>query len=216
MRKLVLKMSMSLDGFVCGPQGEIDWVVGAADPARVEWTVGLIGQAGMHLMGSRTYHDMAAYWPTSAEPYAPPMNEIPKAVFTRKGLDRNPATPQTTRAIHDASKARADRGESALAAPAAGAASWDAAYEARGDLTEEITRLKRQPGRFLLAHGGAGFARSLAERGLVDEFCLLVHPVALGRGQPLFASLPKPMPLALMFSTTFRDGAMAVGYRVGA
>ncbi|HEX7928162.1 MAG TPA: hypothetical protein VF678_11255 [bacterium] len=65
MRKLVLKMSMTVDGFVCGPNGEIDWIFRGSDPSSREWMVGFIGQAGLHIMGSRTFHDMASFWPTS-------------------------------------------------------------------------------------------------------------------------------------------------------
>ncbi|HEX7928163.1 MAG TPA: dihydrofolate reductase family protein, partial [bacterium] len=140
------------------------------------------------------------------------MNEIPKAVFTRKGLVRSGAA-QTTQAIQDATRDREARGEAVLSAPAAAAASWDAAYEAKGDIAEEVARLKAQPGRFIMAHGGVGFARSLAERGLVDEYWLAIHPVAIGRGQSLFASLPKPLPLALVSSTAFSSGVKVVCYR---
>jgi len=51
-------------------------------------------------------------------------------------------------------------------------------------------RMKQQPGKDIIAHGGAGFARSLAAAGLIDEYKLLVHPIALGKGLPLFSALP--------------------------
>jgi dihydrofolate reductase len=88
MRKLVLKMSISVDGFVGGPNGEIDWIFGNTDEEATKWTVENIWSAGAHLMGRRTYHDTAAYWPAATEPYAPPMNEIPKIVFSRAGITR--------------------------------------------------------------------------------------------------------------------------------
>ena len=84
MRELILKMSISIDGFVAGPNGEVGWVFGPDQAARA-WTVETISNASLHIMGSRTFHDMAAYWPTSTEVFAPPMNEIPKAVFSRQG-----------------------------------------------------------------------------------------------------------------------------------
>ena len=102
MRKLVLKMSISLDGFVGGADGDVDWIFRRMDDKAAAWTVGIIWQAGIHIMGSRTFHDMINYWPTSMEPYAPPMNEIPKAVFTRKGLV--PGEMPTTQALQDASR----------------------------------------------------------------------------------------------------------------
>jgi dihydrofolate reductase len=83
MRKLVLQMQSSLDGFVGGPKGELDWIFQDFDEETAKWEVETLWQAGAHLMGSVTYRDMAAHWPTSKEPYAPPMNQIPKIVFSR-------------------------------------------------------------------------------------------------------------------------------------
>jgi len=85
MKNLILKMSVSADGFVGGPKGEIDWIFATFSPDAAQWTIDTLWNAGLHLIGSRTYHDMAAWWPTSTEPFAPPMNEIPKAVFSRRG-----------------------------------------------------------------------------------------------------------------------------------
>lgn len=83
MSKLVLQMQYSLDGFVCGPNGEVEWAFPGIDQECTDWIVARISQAGAHLMGSVTYGDMAAHWPTSTEPYAEPMNSIPKIVFSR-------------------------------------------------------------------------------------------------------------------------------------
>jgi hypothetical protein len=91
-------------------------------------------------MGATTYAVMAAHWPSAPGPFAEPMNEIPKVVFSH-------------------SLASADWGETTIAA---------------GDLTEAITRLKQERSDgYLLAHGGARFARSLVETGLIDEYRLL-------------------------------------------
>ena len=87
-RKLVLKISVSLDGFVCGPNGEVDWVfttIGGADSA--DWILNTLRGAGTHIMGSRSYKDMAAFWPFSDLPIAAPMNEIPKVIFSRTGIE---------------------------------------------------------------------------------------------------------------------------------
>jgi hypothetical protein len=66
------------------PDGGIKWVFDS-DQEATAWTVETVWNASMHIMGSRTFHDMAAYWPTSTEVFAPPMNQIPKAVFSRQG-----------------------------------------------------------------------------------------------------------------------------------
>lgn len=85
---------------------------------------------------------------------------------------------------------------------------------ASGDLAEDIARLKAQEGKPIIAHGGASFARSLVARGLVDRFALLVHPVALGRGLPVFSKLAAPTRLELTSSKAFPGGAVAQVYRV--
>ena len=209
MRDLILKMHMSIDGFVSGPDGGIKWVFGADQEARA-WTVETISNASLHVMGSRTFHDMAAYWPTSTDVFAPPMNQIPKAVFSRQG----PAilsNVNTTAALEDA---RADVETGPPAAPQPGAGSWAQAYVASGDLAAEIATLKAQEGKPIVAHGGASFARSLIALGLVDQFALLMHPVALGQGLPVFSELPTPTPFELISSKAFPGGAVAQIYRV--
>lgn len=176
-----------------GPRGELDWAFKTMDGEVAEWMVETLWMAGLHLMGSRTFQDMKAHWPLSTEPYAPPMNEVPKVVFSRKGIE-----PSKMKAA---------------AAPKS--ASWTGARVVRGDLAEEISRLKAEPGKDLLAHGGASFAQSLARLGLVDEYRLVVHPVALGRGLPLFSELPEPLHLELAGTTRFKSGVVAQVYRRG-
>jgi dihydrofolate reductase len=94
-----------------------------------------------------------------------------------------------------------------------GADSWAEPYVASGDLVDEITRLKAEDGKPIVAHGGATFARSLIAHNLVDEYVLLVYPIALGKGRPIFSDLPAPRPLKLVRSKVFPLGAMAQIYR---
>lgn len=198
MRDLILKMSISIDGFVSDLDGANKWMFGSDQEAKA-WSVETIGNASLHIMGSRTFLSMAAYWPTSTDMFAPPMNRIPKAVFSRQG----PAILRNkTAASNDA--------QSAELQPGAG--SWTQAYVASGDLAEEIATLKAQGGKPIIAHGGATFARSLVAQGLVDQFILLVHPVALGKGLPLFSELAAPMRLERMSSKAFPGGAVAQIY----
>src|ERR1700733_9935987 len=155
MRDLILKMSISIDGFVGGPDGQIKWVLDGDQESRT-WTVETVWNASLHIMGSRTFHDMAAYWPTSTEVFSPPMNQIPKAVFSRRGPAIVKAADTTT-ALKDA-RANAGPGQTAELQP--GAESWAEAYVASGDLAEEVAKLKAQDGKPIVAHGGASFARS--------------------------------------------------------
>ena len=173
MASLVLKMSVSLDGYVAPTDGSADWITAGRSDDALSWTVETVSNAGAHLMGATTYAVMAGHWPGASGPFAKPMNEIPKVVFSN-------------------SLASADWAETTIAA---------------GDLAEAITRLKQErSGGYLLAHGGARFARSLVETGLIDEYRLVVHPVVLGAGERLFNA---PLTIEPMNTTTFSRGAVA-------
>ncbi|MGX1471433.1 UNVERIFIED_CONTAM: dihydrofolate reductase [Streptomyces canus] len=176
MRKLVLKISVSVDGFVGTDSGSVDWIFPSLTDDATAWLAQTLREADTHIMGRPTYLGMAAHWPTSTEVFAAPMNNIPKVLFSRTLKD----------------------------------ADWADSRIADGDLATEIARLKQQPGKDILAHGGAGFARSLSRLRLVDEYRLLVHPVVLGSGLPMFAD---PMDLRLISTTAFSGGAIAHVYR---
>ena len=211
-RKLVLKMSVSLDGFVAGPSGEADWIFrtsGGAD--STEWVLNTLGEAGVHIMGSRSYCDMAAFWPYSEMPIATPMNDIPKVIFSRRGIEDSTLMDRTTPALAEAKARNAER--HGATPTAAVLRSWAEPTVARGDLAEEVLRLKQQPGGFILAHGGARFAQSLVASGLIDEYRLGIHPVVLGQGLPLFSELRSPVDLRLVSMTPFRSGVVAAVYR---
>ena len=187
MRRLVLRMSMSLDGYVAGPDGELDWMMRTRSPEGAEWVEQTLWQAGAHLMGRRTYADMVGYWPTSTDRFAGPMNAVPKIVFSRSGrLALEPATV-------------APRG-------------WDNPRVLGSDLAADIAALKAESGQELLAHGGASFAQALVRLGLVDEYRLVVHPVVLGAGLPLFDGAA-PFDLTLIDATRFAIGTQALVYR---
>ena len=205
-------MSISADGFVCGPKGEIDWIFSSMSVEGANWVVEVISKAGLHIMGSRTFHDMASYWPASTEVFAKPMNEIPKAVFTRKGIGTVGDRAYTTTALKDAGEMMKEKGLSFSATAAM--ESWKDAQVLTGDLSEEIIRLKQQPGKDIVAHGGASFCQSLVATGLVDEFHLLVHPVVLGKGLALFSAVKERIGLELMEVKAFPGGAVGHSYRV--
>lgn len=205
MRELILGMSMSLDGFVAGPDGKAEWVFNG-DPEGIAWKVENLWNASLHIMGSRSFA-MAAFWPTSTLVFAPPMNRIPKAVFSKQG----PAVLEVaTAALRDA-RANAGTGQPAALQP--GGESWAQAYVASGDLAEEIAKLKAQEGKPIVAHGGASFARSLIAQGLVDQYVLMVYPIVLGQGLPIFSDLAMPRPLRLISSRAFPRGTVAQIYR---
>ncbi|HEU0065567.1 MAG TPA: dihydrofolate reductase family protein [Flavisolibacter sp.] len=193
MRRLIMKMSMSLDGFVGTETGELDWVFKSSDPQSKGWTLNLVNKAGLHIMGRTSFHSMATYWPISKDAFAAPMNEIPKATFTRKGFKDF------------------DRKKVASLSPAG--ASWAEARVFEGDLTENIRKLKQEPGKPILAHGGAEFMRSLIQTGLIDEYNLAIHPVVLGKGLPIFTGIAKPFHLILVDEKSFPGGVVVHTYQ---
>jgi dihydrofolate reductase len=186
-RRLILKMSMSLDGYVAGPEGEMDWMMRTRSPEGIDWVEQTLWQAGAHLMGRRTYARMVSYWPTSTDQLAAPMNAVPKIVFSRSG--------------HLALEPTAE--------PASG---WDNTRVLGGDLAADIAALKAEPGKDLVAHGGASLAQALVGLGLVDEYRLAVHPVVLGSGLALFDGAA-PFDLTLTDVTSFPVGTQGLVYR---
>lgn len=194
MRNLILKMSISVDGFVGGPNGEIDWLFRSMSDEGREWTTELLESAGLHALGRKSYSEMATFWPLSPMPMARLMNEIPKAVFSRSG---KVATPEI-----DESKAT----QIALD-------TWRNPIVLGTDLVADIQRLKEEDGKPILAHGGAGFATSLIAANLVDVFHLVVHPDAIGKGLSIFGGLEKPMQLKLEDLKQFDTGVVVKTYR---
>jgi dihydrofolate reductase len=148
----------------------------------------LVGQtledAGAHVMGRRTYEAMKAYWPTSTDPLAEPMNSIPKVVFSRSA---EPDPPPST------------------------GSGWDEARFLGTDLAADIEGLKAESGKDLLVQGGASFAGSLIGLGLVDEYRLVRHPVVLGSGLPIFDGVDQ-FDLTLTEAKTFDSGTQALTY----
>lgn len=204
MRKLILTMSMTLDGFVSDPEGDVKWIF-SGDQEAIAWKVQKLGDAGLIVMGSRSFRDMSPFWPTSSSVFAPPMNQIPKAVFSRQG----PAVLEP--AIAAIKNARAGVANAGELQP--GAESWSTAHICSGNLADEIAKLKAQDGKPIVALGGAAFARSLIAENLIDEYALMVHPIALGKGVPIFSDLPASRPLELLSSKAFPLGSVAQIYR---
>jgi dihydrofolate reductase len=192
MRKLIMKMSISVDGFVGGPNGEADWIFKSSDEESRAWVVGQSWEAGLIIMGRKSFEGMAPYWPTATGPFAAPMNEIPKAVFTQNGFKNIlPHAEQSPAAV-----------------------SWAEARVFDGDLAQEIRKLKSEPGKPIVAIGGAGFMRSLIATGLIDEYLLVTHPVVLGEGLPIFSGVAQPLDLKLVDVKAFPKGIIARTYRL--
>ncbi len=172
MRRVVLLMTASIDGFVVAPKGHAG---GLPEPDELKrWKLDRIRGAGTHIMGRVTYGEMAGFWPTSTDPYAAPMNDIPKVVFSKTLEEAN----------------------------------WPESRIARGELADEIAALKSEAGGEIIAWGGSDFAQALSRAALIDEYAIVVQPVAFGGGKPMFRDLPEALHLGLVSATTFPSGVM--------
>ena len=177
MRKLFWQMMVSLDGFMEGPNRELDWHVAEEDFAR--YVADMLGSIDGILLGRVTYQMFADYWPSSSDPEAAAMNALPKLVFSRT-LDR------------------VDWGNSRLV---------------KGDIAAEVARLKEQPGKDLALFGSANLASTFMRLGLIDEYRILVNPVVLGEGHPMFQGVRKKTSLKLASTRTLREGVVVLSYR---
>lgn len=182
-RRLILHMSVSLDGFVAHRDGDIDWHARSEaldhGARRHRANLELLGQIGTIVMGSGAYVDFEKGWSSSENPMGVLMNALPKVVFSQ-------SLTQVT---------------------------WSNARLSRAPLEEEVPALKREPGKDVVVFGGARIANSLMRHRLIDEYRLTIHPVALGDGLPLMHGLPEPQRLELISSTAYADGCVAQVYR---
>jgi dihydrofolate reductase len=160
-RKLIYSMGVSLDGFIAGPGGEIDW--SAPDEELHRFHNEQTREMGAHLLGRRLYEEML-YWETADEKPSAPGYELE---FARIWKD-------TTKIVFSKTLGRVE-----------GNAKLVRAIDA-----EEVVRLKQQPGKDLSV-GGASLASTFMKLGLIDEYRLFVSPVALGGGTPYFPALTK-------------------------
>lgn len=90
----------------------------------------------------------------------------------------------------------------------------DGSVLVKGNIKEEIEKIKNEPGKDIWLFGGAGLTTSLIELDLVDEFWLSVHPIVLGEGKPLFNNITKRIPLELMESKTYETGLVSLKYQL--
>jgi dihydrofolate reductase len=181
-RKLIYSFGVSLDGFIAGPGGAIDWT--APDEELHRFHNQQARETGVELYGRRLYETMV-FWETADEDparsetereFARIWKDLPKIVFstTLEGVEGN-------------------------------------ATLVRGNAAEEVARLKEQPGQHL-AVGGAGLASTLIKASLVDEFRLFVSPVVLGSGTPYFPVLDQRINLELVETRTFASRVVYVRY----
>ena len=207
-RKLVLGMSITLDSFVAGPNGELDWLFANQGADSTEWIVENQEGCSLIIMGRKSYEAMADYWPTSTLPMAHAMNWTPKMIFTRSGSLAKPAK-EPLRSASDVN----GQSKSIPQPDPVIVEMWQNPKFGGKDLGREIEELKSQDGKPIFALGGASFASNLVEHNLVDEYRFIVHPVALGQGIPIFDKLPQPLVLTLIECREFKAGTIAKVFR---
>ncbi|MCG0069564.1 dihydrofolate reductase family protein [Streptomyces tricolor] len=185
MRSVTYSMSVSLDGYVVGPDGGFDWTV--PDEEVFRFATDEVREAGVHLLGRRLYETML-YWETvdqnpsldfSTLEFAAVWRSLPKVVFST-----------TLSAVE---------GNARLAS---------------GGLAEEIERLRAEPGDGNIAIGGAGLAAEAAALGLIDEYRARVYPVLVGGGVPFFSQRERRVDLDLVETRTFSSRVVYLRYRV--
>ncbi|OEJ43061.1 deaminase [Streptomyces agglomeratus] len=185
MRSVTYSMSVSLDGYIVGPDGDFNWTVPGEDVFR--FRIDEIRQVGVHLLGRRLYETML-YWETadqdptlddSMREWTGLWKPLPKVVFS--------TTLSTV------------QGNARLAS---------------GGLAEEIERLRAEPGEGDIAIGGATLAAEAAALGLIDEYRTMVYPVLVGGGIPYFPQRERRVVLELAETRTFNSRVVYLRYRV--
>jgi dihydrofolate reductase len=183
MRKLIYSMTVSLDGFVAGPGGDIDW--SPPDEELHRFHNDRVREIDAHLLGRRLYEVML-FWETADEnpsatdyelEFARIWKDLPKIVFS-KTLEK---VEGNARLVRD-------------------------------NVAEEVASLKEQPGKDL-AVGGAGLASTCMKLGLIDEYQVFISPVVLGGGTPFFPPLDERINLELIETRTFGSRVVYVRYR---
>jgi dihydrofolate reductase len=185
MRKLKLQVQMTVDGFIAGPNGEMDWLVFNWDDELKNYVTRITEPVDCIVLGRRLAEGFIPHWAAvAADPHHPEytagvkFSETHKIVFS-KTLERS---------------------------------KWENTALAKGDLVDEITKLKKQDGKDIIAYGGATFVSALIRHGLVDEFHLFINPAAIGNGLAIFKELDGRQSLALVKSTAFDCGIVVLNY----
>ncbi len=185
MRKLKLQIQITLDGYIAGPNGEMDLMVWNWDDELSRYVKDLTEPVDCIILGRKLAEGFIPHWAKVAANSKDPeftagkkFTETHKVVFTKTLQKSN----------------------------------WDHTDLAKGDLVEEINTLKKQDGRDIIAYGGATFASALIKQGLVDEFHLFINPVVIGKGMTIFKKLDRKQNLKLVKSRSFDCGIVVLNY----
>lgn len=185
MRKIVFLNHVSLDGFIAGPNGEMDWI--RVPQELFDWGATLTEQADMALYGRVTYWMMQNYWPTAGnkpnaskhdKEHSAWYNKVTKVVISRNMKDQG----------------------------------FEKTIIIRDNIAKNVEKLKQQPGKNIQIYGSPSVIQELMNADLIDEFYLTVNPVILGKGKPLFNNIQKKMNFRLVETKTFSQGVVMLHY----
>ncbi|MFI0357309.1 dihydrofolate reductase family protein [Actinomadura sp. 9N407] len=183
MRKLIVQELITVDGYVAGAGGELDFFESVTDYSEVDRdNLQLLENVDTILLGAATYEMFVQYWPTADETVAKMVNALPKLVFSST-LDKAPW------------------------------GDWQEAQVVRGNAADKVAELKRQPGKDIMLWGSLSLARSLIQAGLLDELQLRVIPVAIGKGLKLFPDDLGRLDLQLTEAKPYASGITSLHYR---
>ncbi|HET9135677.1 MAG TPA: dihydrofolate reductase family protein [Candidatus Kapabacteria bacterium] len=183
MKKLKLQVQTSIDGFVGGPNGELDWMTWNWSEDIKKYVNDLHTTIDTILLGRKMTDGFVTHWenvPESDESYAfsRVMVDTPKVVFSKTLTESK----------------------------------WNNTTLASGDITEEVNNLKNKSGKDLIVYGGAGFNSSLVKANLIDEYYLFINPTALGNGISIFGTIEDKRRLDLTESKAFDCGIVLLKY----
>jgi len=187
-RKIIVTMWTSLDGYIAGPNGEMDWIGEVYDEAMGAYEYDLVSSADTLLLGRVTYQSFAGSWPNV--PDNPNASEGEKMYARQLNAMRKVVASKTLDSVD-----------------------WNNSTLIQEIVPEEIMALKNEPGSDIVIYGSASIVRTLTNLGLIDEYQILVHPVILGGGKPLFQNIERKVNLSLASSKTHPSGVVLLTYR---
>ena len=186
MRRLIVFNHVSLDGYFTDMNGDMSW----AHKQDPEWNAFVSQNAssgGQLLFGRKTYDMMASYWPTPAA-----MRNSP---VVAEGINQVPKIV-FSKTLHNAS--------------------WNNTKLVKGDLADEVRKLKSEPGETMVILGSGSIVAQLAQARLIDEYQIVVSPIVLGEGRTLFNGVERKQPLKLAKSRAFDNGNVLLCYEPAA
>ncbi|MEO8414171.1 MAG: dihydrofolate reductase family protein [Ginsengibacter sp.] len=185
MRKIVLFMHTSLDGFVAGPNGEMDWIT--VDEEIFDYAGNRTNEADTALYGRVTYQMMESYWPKAAERPAASKHDIEHSTWYNK----------VAKVVISKTLQGADLPNTIIISD---------------NIPDQIRQLTQQEGKEIVIFGSPSIGHRLMQENLIDDYWLFVNPVLLGEGIPLFKNIQHRIKLKLVKSNQFTSGVVCLHY----